>query len=128
MPRSVARALLFAAVAPAMIFGLTATAAAAERCREVAGRVVALDGTVEVGTGTDTAGWTRLALGTAVCVGDLVRVDEGGQGALQLASGGIVRLSPGSTVRIDQEAVGGDHPTVLRLLRGILSVFSRRPH
>lgn len=112
--------------AGAMLAGLVALpgiAAAAERCAVPAGRIVAVEELVEVSLG---AGWAPLRLGEPVCGGDVLRAGDGGRSALTLESGAILRLAPGTTIRIENVVAG--ERTLLELIGGVASFFSRRPH
>ena len=92
-------------------------ALAADRCAEVAGRVAAVEEQVEVASG---GGWD------VVGVGEVLRAGGGGRGAVILESGAVLRLDRGTTLRIERESADGS--TLLRLLSGVASFFSRRPH
>src|SRR5690242_15589808 len=100
----------------------TGGAAAAERCAEVAGRVAAVEDRVEVESG---GGWSAVGVGEPVCVGEVLRAG-GARGAVILESGAVLRLDRGTTLRIERESADGS--TLLRLLSGVASFFSRRPH
>src|SRR4051812_44205746 len=98
-------------------------ALAADRCAEVAGRVAAVEEQVEVASG---GGWNVVGVGEPVCVGEVLRAGGGGRGAGILESGTVLRLRRGTTLRIERESPDGS--TLLRLLSGVASFFSRRPH
>src|SRR4051812_1073606 len=98
-------------------------ALAADRCAEVAGRVAAVEEQVEVASG---GGWNVVGVGEPVCVGEVLRAGGGGRGAVILESGAVLRLDRGTTLRIERETADGS--TLLRLLSGVASFFSRRPH
>ena len=107
----------------AILLVLPELAAAAERCAVPAGHIAAVEDLVEVAAGAD---WTRLALGEPLCVGDTLRAGENGRSAVILDSGAVLRLAPGTTLRIEQAQPG--ERTLLQLITGIASFFSRRPH
>ena len=107
----------------AILLVLPELAAAAERCAVPAGHIAAVEDLVEVAAGAD---WTRLALGEPLCVGDTLRAGENGRSAVILTSGAVLRLAPGTTLRIEQAQPG--ERTLLQLVTGIASFFSRRPH
>jgi tetratricopeptide (TPR) repeat protein len=107
----------------AILLVLPELAAAAERCAVPAGHIAAVEDLVEVAAGAD---WTRLALGEPLCVGDTLRAGENGRSAVILNSGAVLRLAPGTTLRIEQAQPG--ERTLLQLVTGIASFFSRRPH
>ena len=107
----------------AILLLLPKLAAAAERCAMPAGHIAAVEDLVEVAAGAD---WTRLALGEPLCVGDTLRAGENGRSAVILNSGAVLRLAPGTTLRIEQAQPG--ERTLLQLVTGIASFFSRRPH
>ena len=110
-------------VALAVLAAATA-AAAAERCTPhapFAGRVAAVEDRLEVAT---RFGPQFLVMGEAVCLGEEIRADR--PVAIVLASGVTVRLDRGTNLRIDETLTG--KRTLLRLLRGLASFFSHRPH
>ena len=107
----------------AILLLLPKLAAAAERCAIPAGHIAAVEDLVEVAAGAD---WTRLALVEPLCVGDTLRAGENGRSAVILNSGAVLRLAPGTTLRIEQAQPG--ERTLLQLVTGIASFFSRRPH
>jgi tetratricopeptide (TPR) repeat protein len=118
-----ARRLIAPLMAAAAWAPLGAAAAEAERCAAPAGRVAAVEGRIEVAS---AAGPALLAVGDAVCLGDVVRAAR--QVAIVLSSGAVLRLDRGSELRVDEEVLAGGGRTFLDLLFGRLSVFSRRPH
>ncbi len=107
----------------AMLSALPSAVAAAERCVTPAGRVAAVDERVEVAIGSD---WAALRFGEPVCVGDVLRAGAAGRSAVMLETGAVLRLAPGTTLRIEEARTG--ERTMLDLIDGIASFFSRRPH
>jgi Tfp pilus assembly protein PilF len=107
----------------AVLLVLPDFAFAAERCTVPAGHIAAVEDLVEIAAGAD---WTRLTLGAPLCVGDTLRAGENGRSAVILNSGAVLRLAPGTTLRIEQAQPG--ERTMLELIAGIASFFSRRPH
>ena len=101
---------------------MPATISGAERCDELAGRIIAVDTLIEVAAGVS---WRSVQQGETLCVGDILRVGEADRAVILLEGGVAVQLARGSTVRIVEASPGGR--TWLRLLSGIIRLFARRP-
>jgi tetratricopeptide (TPR) repeat protein len=111
----VLRALLV--VAP---MGASLAHAAAD-CSAPAGRVVAIQGSVEGRQGAASgAGKAR-----PVCPGEEIRVPKHARAALVLANQTTVRLDQETTLVVREPAAGGS--TLLELLRGAIHVITRTP-
>lgn len=110
-----------ALAATAALLAWPAVAVAAERCARSAGRIVAVERGVEVAVGN---GWRAVGLDQDLCVQDLLRTGPAGAGAIQLGDGTVLRVDQGTTLRVEG---GADRRGfVVRLIEGVVSIFSRR--
>ncbi|KAB2888784.1 MAG: TonB-dependent receptor [Desulfobulbaceae bacterium] len=102
-----------------------ATAAKAERCGNPAGRLVSVQGEVSVQV-AGAPSWSDAGIDFRLCPGDTLRVGEKGRAAVVLANESVLRIGENSALSISTptpEKVG-----LLKLLQGILHIFSHRPH
>ena len=73
----------------------------AQTCRTEVGRLVSLDGVVEVQrTGSRT--WQRPGLDAALCQGDTIRVGARGRAAIALVNDAVLRLDQNTTMRLTE--------------------------
>jgi tetratricopeptide (TPR) repeat protein len=106
--------LLFVAVLPVR---------AQPACSPILGRVVSVQGTVEVQrTGAD---WKPAALEAGLCAGDAVRVGTRSRAALLLGNETTLRLDQDTTLVLASPTAPGR--TLLEQVRGALHVISRTP-
>ncbi len=98
----------------------------AETCTQTAGRLVSMDGSVEVQPDGE-ADWHEGQLNAVLCEGDTIRVGEKSRAAIMLVNEAVLRLDEVTTLRL--VAVGNvpEKPSLLDLLSGALQSFSRAP-
>ena len=108
-------------------FGLMSTGqAAAQSCRPEVGRLVSLDGVVEVQrTGAGT--WQRPGLDAALCQGDTIRVGAHGRAAIALVNDAVLRLDQNTTMRLTEVVREPEKRSLLSLIAGVFQSFSRKP-
>jgi tetratricopeptide (TPR) repeat protein len=119
-PANVGRALVLAG---ALLAAWVATAEAAERCTPAFGRVVSVQGNVEIQPAG--AGWQATALNATLCAGDMVRVHQRSRAALLLSNETTLRLDQGTTLML--VAPGDKNTTMLEQISGGLHVITRTP-
>ena len=119
-PRAAAAALF-------LLVALSGAALAQEpACREPAGRLVSVQGTVEVRRALTTVSAAAATRDTPVCPGDVIEVGDRSRAALLLAGAEtVIRLDQNTTLQLPAEAER-DRGT-LDLLRGILYFLTRTP-
>jgi len=106
-------------------FLITHSAAAAERCESPAGRLVSVQGDVGVqATGAST--WLAVGLDHTLCPGDTVRVGKKSRAAVVLVNESVLRIGENSALTIGNPTP--EKVSLLKLLQGILHIFSHRPH
>lgn len=98
-------------------------ARAADPCPNRAGRVVALQGAVDL-QHAGSRGWRPAELEQALCSGDLIRVGERSRAAIVLLDDGVIRIDENTTLRLAQ--VNRDAPSLIEAALGRLYFFSRR--
>ena len=116
---SLAVVLLLATLGP----GITS---AQSVCEPTAGKVVSVQGTVELLREPSTV-WQPARLNAALCKGDTVRVGMQGRAALMLVNDAVLRLDQNTTLRLIDVAVESAERSWIELLRGALQSFSRKP-
>ena len=119
-PAIAGRVLTLAGV---LLAACIATAKAAERCTPAFGRVVSVQGNVEIQTAG--AGWQAAALNATLCAGDMVRVHQRSRAALLLSNETTLRLDQGTTLML--VAPGDKNTTMLEQISGGLHVITRTP-
>lgn len=110
------------AVVLAALGMLACAPAGALGCEPPAGRLVSVEGVVEVrAAGTDA--WQRAAAARPLCTGDTMAVRERSRAAVALANDVLLRLDQGSILTLG--AVAADQASELGLLQGAVHVLSR---
>jgi len=90
----------------------------AQSCEGFAGSVVSVEGEI-------TVSGVRADMGNGFCLGDEIVVGEKSRAAIRLAATQtVVRVNENSTVVVSESDDGGN---LLKLLKGVLYLFSRRP-
>ena len=98
-------------------------ARAADACTNPVGRLVALQGAVDLQRG-GLGVWRAAALEQALCAGDLIRVGERSRAAIVLLDDGVIRIDESTTLRLAR--VGRGVPSLIEMALGRLYFFSRR--
>ncbi|MCE3248682.1 MAG: TonB-dependent receptor, partial [Geminicoccaceae bacterium] len=97
---------------------------AAEPCEPSVGRIVSLQGLVEVQP-AGAADWARAGLNDRLCIGDTIRAGAYSQAAVALANDSVASLDQLTTMRFVGETESGR--SWLDLLFGDVHLFSHRP-
>ncbi|MCC2665795.1 MAG: TonB-dependent receptor, partial [Geminicoccaceae bacterium] len=97
---------------------------AAEPCEPSVGRIVSLQGLVEVQP-AGAADWARAGLDDRLCIGDTIRAGAYSQAAVALANDSVASLDQLTTMRFVGETESGR--SWLDLLFGDVHLFSHRP-
>ena len=100
-------------------------AAAAERCENPAGRLVSVQGDVSVQV-AGASSWGDAGIDLRLCPGDTLRVGETGRAAVVLANESVLRVGQNSALSFAESTT--EKVSLLKLLQGILHIFSHRPH
>ena len=103
------RAMLTTIAALALTVMATALPAAADE----AGKVVSLEGTVEIGVGGN---WNRASVGSPVSSGDTIRTGNPGRARILFRDESVLNLGDASTLLIDESVFNPDRGTATTLL------------
>ncbi len=118
------RVLRLALVAgAATLLPFATAAAAAERCAAPIGRVVSVQGSVDLQREARHV-WQPAALDQDLCVNDLIRVGNRSRAAIVLLNDGVIRIDQNTRLRLSR--VEAEAPSLLELIFGKLYFFSRR--
>jgi tetratricopeptide (TPR) repeat protein len=109
-----------------LIFLQTGTSRAAEPCEPAVGRLVTVEGQVDVQR-TGTTPWIPAKLQDSLCQGDSVRAGERSRAAITLANQAVLRVDQSTTIRLVNIAPQEEESSILDLFRGALQSFSRKP-
>ena len=112
-----------AAAALLLCLACTLCARAAEPCEPALGRVVSVQGKVELRRGS--AAWTAVELNTPLCTGDTLRVHQHSRAALLLSNETTLRLDQGTILTLAPPDAG--KATLMEQLSGGLHVITRTP-
>jgi len=95
----------------------------AEHCSEPVGTLVSIEGSGELQPQGEQS-WQPVQLNDKFCAGDVLRVGAGGRAAVTLTNETILRINQNSilTFSVPEERI-----SVLKLLKGMLHIFSHRP-
>ena len=98
-------------------------AMAAEHCSEPVGTLVSIEGSGEFQPQGQQS-WQPVQLHDNFCAGDVLRIGPGGRAAVTLTNETILRINQNSilTFSVPEERI-----SVLKLLKGMLHIFSHRP-
>jgi Tfp pilus assembly protein PilF len=103
---------------------LAGTAHAAEACEPVVGKLVTMEGQVEVQRGST---WSAVQLDAALCQGDLVRAGQHSRATVVLVNQAVLRIDQNTAIRLDNITGKKEERSALSLLRGAFQSFSRKP-
>ncbi len=103
---------------------LTEIGRAGEPCVSPVGRVVSIQGGVELQR-EPTRAWRAAILEEELCAGDLIHVADRGRAAIVLLGDGVIRIDQNTTLRLAR--VEADAPSLLEVIIGSVYFFSRRP-
>lgn len=99
----------------------------AERsCANRSGRIVSLQGRVDV-LGTGERAWHSAKLHESLCEGDKVRTGRRSRAAIALVNDAILRINQNSTLEVETVEKKSRIGSLLRLITGVIQSFSRRP-
>lgn len=96
----------------------------AAECTQPAGTLVSLQGKAEVLREGHRA-WEAITLDSVICPGESIKVLEDSRAAIALANETVLRIRQNSALHFP--AVPDDSPLLIKLLKGILHIFSHRP-
>lgn len=99
---------------------------AADNCEPVVGRVVAVQGEVEL-LRAGTSQWQIANLNDLLCEGDAVRSDANSRTALMLINDAVLRLDQLTTLRLVTVSPEEEKQSILEHIKGLFSLFSRQP-
>jgi ferric-dicitrate binding protein FerR (iron transport regulator) len=103
---------------------LSSTSWASEPSEEWVGKIVSIQGTVQVQR-IDTTHWAPVRLNDTYYIGDMIRVQENSRAALVLYNGATLRLDQNSVITFMD--VEKKQTLLIRLLKGAAHFFSRIP-
>lgn len=95
-----------------------------ERCAGVSGRVVSVQGRVEILVQGDSA-WSPVVMNDLCCPGDMIRVDRHSRAALLLPNETVLRLDQQTTLTL--VALEEEGASIIDLISGAVYFFSRIP-
>ncbi|MBA2352379.1 MAG: FecR domain-containing protein, partial [Burkholderiales bacterium] len=117
--RNACRSLLMVTALGAMA---ESHAQSAQRCEPAAGRIVSVQGNIELRSAGQTE-WQPAKLDDALCAGDTLRVKEHSRGSIALANATLLRLDQQTTVTL--VGVAEARPSLLELCRGAIHFMTR---
>ena len=94
-------------------------------CNPVQGRLVSLEGSVEVGYGNNV--WTAGKLNAPLCENNSVRVGRDSRAAISLIGDVVLRLDQNTTIRLIDLTEKPNERSIIDLLIGAIQSFSRSP-
>jgi Tfp pilus assembly protein PilF len=95
-------------------------------CSQPAGRLVSVQGQVEVGE-EGRQDWRAGQLDAQLCRGDTVRVGARSRAALALVNDAVLRIDQNTTLRLIDVAGQATERSWLELIKGAIQSFSRKP-
>jgi tetratricopeptide (TPR) repeat protein len=98
----------------------------AAECTPIVGRLVSIDGQVEVQRGDDSL-WQPATLDDSLCERDTVRTGARSRAAVMLINEAVLRLDQQTTVRLVDIAEEEQESSFLDLILGAFQSFSRSP-
>lgn len=107
-----------------LIILLSSSVSFAETCKQWAGKVVSIQGTVQVRRAGETQ-WQPAKLNETYCPGDTIRVHEKSRADIALVNQPVLRLDQDTTITLG--GVKEERTSVVELLRGAAYFFSRAP-
>ena len=117
--------LLLPAVLISILAGVvSSTSWALEPSEEWVGKIVSVQGSVEVRRIGSTH-WETVRLNDTYCIGDIIRVREHSRAAVVLCNGATLRLDQNSTITFS--SLEKKQTLLIRLLKGAAHFFSRIP-
>ena len=99
---------------------------AADACEPVVGRIVAVEGVVEVQRSGVTR-WQIAVLNDVLCEGDTVRSGVKSRTALALINEAVLRLDQLTTLKLVDIVPEVEEKSILDHISGLFSSFSRQP-
>ncbi len=99
---------------------------AADPCEPVVGRLVAVEGSVDVQRSGSTD-WAPAALEAQLCQGDTIRAGGRSRAAVSLINQAVLRVDQNSALRLVNIREREEDSSLLGLIRGALQAFSRKP-
>ena len=111
----------------AFVFSLMSSAAlAAVPCEPLAGRLVSVQGEVEVQS-TDEQSWRRAELNGPLCREDTIRVGARSRAAVALENDVVLRIDQNTTIRLLGVEDDEQESSLIDMIFGALQSFSRKP-
>jgi tetratricopeptide (TPR) repeat protein len=101
-------------------------ASAADRCPTPAGRIVSIQGVVEIGR-AEIGDWRPARLDDPLCPGESIRVGDRSRAEAVLADQPKFRIDQNTTLRLIRAQENENEPSLLDLLIGEAYFFSHRP-
>jgi tetratricopeptide (TPR) repeat protein len=109
-----------------MLFLFVGAAHAKDACEPVVGKLVTVEGRVEVQS-AGSAAWSAAKLDQSLCQGDLVRAGQRSRATVQLINQAVLRIDQNTAMRLDKITEKKEESSALSLLRGAMQSFSRKP-
>jgi len=123
------KSAVFAMLVGGLTFFTSSSKADAQQpgCATPVGRIASVEGAVERRMAGSTV-WEPASVEQPLCAGDAVRTGAFSRAALALANDSMLRLDQETTLEVGAVPAPAEEPSVLELIRGIIQVFSHRPH
>ncbi|MDX1711925.1 MAG: FecR family protein, partial [Rhodovibrionaceae bacterium] len=103
---------------------IAASTAQARECEPAAGRLVSVEGLVEIESG---AGWKSADVDASLCEEDTVRTGRNSRAAISLLNDAVLRLDQNTTVRLVDITPEPEERSFLDMIAGAIQSFSRDP-
>jgi tetratricopeptide (TPR) repeat protein len=110
-----------------LVFLLMTRSQAAEPCEAVVGRLVSVEGQVDIQRFRASV-WRGAKLEDVLCQGDIVRAGKRSRAAMALINEAVLRVDQNTSVRLDNITGIKEERSLLSLIRGAFQSFSRKPH
>ena len=104
----------------------TSKSNAAPDCEPVVGRLVTIEGQVQVQR-TEASSWLEGKLNNHLCKGDTVRAGARSRATVALINQAVLRIDQNTAMRLDNISGVTEERSALSLLKGAFQSFSRKP-
>lgn len=107
-----------------IITSLSPNAFPQERCKQWAGKIVSIQGTVQVRMAGETQ-WQPAKLNSTYCPGDTIRVLDRSRADVALVNQPVLRLDQNTTLTL--KGMKEEKTSVVEMIKGAVHFFSRAP-
>lgn len=109
-----------------LLIAVSLPAKAADTCKIVVGKLVSVEGKVEV-QHDQAEQWSGAKLNQSLCQGDTLRAGQKSRAAIALVNQAVLRLDQSTTVRLLNISGKKEERSLISLVKGAFQSFSRKP-